>query len=205
MDGFSNSEPQLLKSTLLQQGAFGELAWNQQLNTHNVLYSDDGLAATWKDAPIRGLGQRLWVPLESQTFLNSATLAWDIGVAGLGEAQLGVGFMLLWDVGPDWGFYGYLGASHSAWAYDVTTGDVVVGTNSIEGGLPTVREGLVTVEVHLPRSGPNWARFVVQGVASKPIALPEASIVVPAACLFFIGQKVTLTGLRPASEDWVPR
>lgn len=34
---------------------------------------------------------------------------WDFEVSGLAGRQIGVGFMLDWDIGPDWGFFGYLG------------------------------------------------------------------------------------------------
>ena len=73
----------------------------------------------------------------------------------LGDARLGIGFMLLWDIRrPDWGFFGYLGSSTSAWSYDPSTGDVVYNTKSIQGGLPTVADGhsgVVSIRLELPR------------------------------------------------------
>jgi hypothetical protein len=80
-------------------------------------------------------------PKEKGARLHSGRFRWDFVIDELADAQLGPGFMLLWDVGPDWGFFGYLGSSTSAWAYDPSTGNVVYNTKSIEGGLPKIADG----------------------------------------------------------------
>ena len=115
----------------------------------------------------------------------------------MARAQIGVGFMLLWSVGPDWGFFGYLGASSTAWAYDPSTGDVVCNTESIQGGLPKFadgRTGEVSVHLDLPRHAEGSARFLVEGVYTRVIPLPEGAVVLPAACLLTESQRVTLAG-----------
>lgn len=113
----------------------------------------------------------------------------------MASAQIGVGFILLWDVGPDWGFFGYLGASPAAWAYDPSTGDVVGNTQSIEGDLPKFadgRTGVVSVHLDLPRRGDGSARFRVDGVDTQRIPLPKGAVVLPAACFLRETQRVTL-------------
>jgi hypothetical protein len=92
-------------------------------------------------------------------------------------------------------------AGSLAWAYDPSTGDVVTGTQSIQGGLPTLsdrRTGVVTLELDLPRGDAGCARFRIQGRQSRDIALPSGAVVVPAACLLKEGQQVTLAPVRSA-------
>jgi hypothetical protein len=81
------------------------------------------------------------VQASTELKLHSATFQLDFVVEDMKNAQIGVGFMLLWDVGPDWGFFGYLGSSPTASAYDPFTGDVVTSTRSIEAGLPKFGDG----------------------------------------------------------------
>src|SRR5262249_48927334 len=112
-------------------------------------------------------------------------------------------FMLQWDQGLDWGFFGYLGAGVTAWAYDPSTGDVVTGTKSIAGGLPKFLDagrGIVSVRLELPRTQAGSGTFIVDGVPSPAIALPEGAVVVPAACLLREGQQIRLGALSRTSE-----
>jgi hypothetical protein len=55
--------------------------------------------------------------------------------------------IVLWDVGPDWRFFGRLGSSTSAWAYDPSTGNVVSNTKSIQWGLPKITDGRAGVVI----------------------------------------------------------
>jgi hypothetical protein len=88
--------------------------------------------------------------------LHSGTFSLDFVVDDMANAQIGVGFLLAFEGGLfDWGFYGYLGAGAFAWAYDPSTGDLVTGTESIQGRLPKFpnsRTGVVTLEVDSPRT-----------------------------------------------------
>lgn len=147
-----------------------------------------------------------WVPASTRARLHSGSFGWDFVIDELAGRQLGIGFMLLWVTGleeprfgPDWGFLGYLGSSASAWSYDPSTGDVVSNTNSIQGGLPRVadgRSGVVSVRLKLPRDAAGTGWFSMSGAESRSIALPEGSVVLPAACLLRESQKVSLSSLR---------
>jgi hypothetical protein len=122
------------------------------------------------------------VPAITRLVLHSGSFRWDFVVEEMADAQIGIGFLLLWDVGPDRGFFGYLGASSTAWSYDPSTGDVVTRTASIEGGLPRFadrRTGRVSVELETPRHGAGRGRFVVDGTASRWIGLSDGAVVAP--------------------------
>jgi hypothetical protein len=132
--------------------------------------------------------------------LHSGQFSLDFQVDEMAERQIAVGFMIqLTDgvnVGSDWGFFGYLGSSISAWAYDPSTGDVVNATESIEGGLPKFENGhngTVRMHVAVPRQEAGSVKFTVDGVESKPISLPVGAVVLPAASLLKAGQRITLT------------
>jgi hypothetical protein len=141
----------------------------------------------------------VWVPASTRARLHSGKFRWDFVVEEMACAQIGIGFMLLWDVGPDWGFYGYLGSSTTAWAYDPSTGDVVCNTKSIQGGLPKIADGhrgVVTVRLDLPRDAEGTARFSINGTEARAVLLPVSSVVLPAACLLKETQRVTLGDLE---------
>lgn len=113
--------------------------------------------------------------------------------------DLGVGFLLDWqDLGPDWGFFGYLGASSTGWSYDPSTGDIVRATKSIHGGLPKIKnnKGTITMEFNLPKDQPGSATFIIDGVKTPTEELPADAVVIPAACLLTKGQKVTLANFK---------
>jgi hypothetical protein len=97
------------------------------------------------------------------------------------------------------GFFGYLGASNSAWSYDPSTGDIVLDTRSIHGGLPKFadgRRGVVSMELNLPRIAEGNARFIVDGTETPVIDLPDGAVILPAACFLKEGQKVTLANFQ---------
>jgi hypothetical protein len=198
-------KPELISSQNLVQGDIGQFTWDTTLNTDDLEYSSDGSCATWKQAHMEPgqVAPRIWVPVQSQARLHSGDFRWDFKIEKIGDGQIGIGFMLDWTIGPDWGFYGYLGSSSSAWAYDPTSGDVVIDTRSIEGGLPIFSQGqgVVTVEAHLPREGSGSVRFVVDGKNSLAIDLPVGSVLVPAACFLAVGQRVSLQSLQQEALD----
>lgn len=196
-------EPELIKASSRDPEDIGEFAWDTTLNTEDITYGEGGKSAVWSQREAGGMGPRLWVPLQSLSRLHSGDFCWSYEIKDMGQAQIGVGFMLDWTIGPDWGVFGYLGSSSSAWAYDPSSGDVVIATASIEGGLPVLDQGHGTVEVqvHLPREGKGLARFVVDGCASRAVALPAGSVLVPAACLLEDGQSVTLCDFRRLELD----
>lgn len=176
------------------------MKWSTQHNSHLLTVSNAGLTIEWgpkKPEYTAKYYPPAWVPATTMAQLHSGRFAWDFVVNEMADRQIGIGFMLLWDIGPDWGFFGYLGASRTAWSYDPSTGDVVTEEKSIQGNLPTFedrRTGTVSVELHLPRYAEGSGVFSVNGVASRPIPLPMGSVVLPAACLLNESQKVTIEG-----------
>lgn len=186
--------PARLLATNLATSDIGELAWD---TTHNPeMLAFDGPTVSWRrpEQPAEGYPPA-WVPASTRARLHSGTFRWDFVISDMQQAQIGVGFMLVFEEGVDWGFFGYLGAGHFAWSYDPSTGDVVNATESIAGGLPTFADGengTVTVEAELPRTGPGVARFIVNGRRSPDIALPESAVIMPAACLLHEAQRVRL-------------
>ena len=194
----------LLSASQLPREALGTWGWDERFSAQELQLSTNGLAATWRHLEDESEeSPRLWVPVQSQARLHSGNFRWSYSVKNMGAAQIGVGFMLDWTVGPDWGFFGYLGSSSSAWSYDPSSGDVVLATRSVEGGLPTFPsgEGTVTVEAHLPRQADGLARFLVNGVSSGAVWLPPGAVLVPAACLLDVGQEVTLGPLKTPHLD----
>ena len=191
------TRPSLLRATSLDESDLGAFTWDSAHNADLLSYSDDLRTVHWgpRKAEYQGLYPPAWVPVRTRLHLHSGRFRWDFVVEEMADAQIGVGFMLLWDTGPDWGFFGYLGASPTAWSYDPSTGDVVCATRSICGGLPVFadrRRGVVSVELDLPRNGPGRGAFVVNGTPTPGVALPEGAVVLPAACLLRETQRVTL-------------
>jgi hypothetical protein len=192
--------PSLLKATTLAASDLGTFAWDAAHNDDILTVSADGMTVRWGPRKPQNTAKHYppaWVPATTRARLHSGRYRWDFVVDELAGAQLGVGFMLQWEIGPDWGFFGYLGASSSAWSYDPLTGCVVCETRAIHGDLPRFedgRAGVVGVELDLPRDAGGAARFVVSGVASPTIELPGSSVILPAACLLAETQQVTLAG-----------
>jgi hypothetical protein len=188
----------------------GEVCWNTDHNCDRLTVTADGRTIAWdgnKDK--EGDVSPCWIPASTRLFLHSGQFSLDFRIEEMADRQIGVGFMLqLTDgvnVGCDWGFFGYLGSSNTAWAYDPSTGNVVTATESIEGGLPKFengRSGVVQLHVSVPRHKTGSANFLVNGVESKPIALPVGAVVLPAACFLKKGQRITLaTFERSPTED----
>lgn len=185
-------------------GKCGEVMWNSDHNADRLTVTNDGLTIEWDGSKDKaGETAPCWIPASTQLLLHSGDFSLDFKIEEMAERQIGVGFMLqLTDgvnVGGDWGFFGYLGSSNTAWAYDPSTGDVVTATESIQGGLPKFENGtsgVVQLHLSLPRKGACMAKFIVDGVESKTIALPTEAVVLPAACLLKTGQKVTLANFK---------
>jgi hypothetical protein len=198
----SAREPALLSATSFSETDRGSFDWNPNHNADLLTVSNGGRTIEWGPRKSEYKGKfypPAWVPASTRSHLHGGKFQWDFVIDEMACAQIGIGFMLLWDIGPDWGFFGYLGSSTSAWAYDPSTGDVVYNTESIEGGLPKIADGhtgVVSVQLDLPREAEGAARFSINGTASKPIRLPTGSVVLPAACLLKESQKVTLANFQ---------
>lgn len=190
----------LLNAKNYDQLDLGEFKWNSQHNSQILSILNNGETIEWgpRKPEYEAKYFPAFVPISTCAHFHSGHFEFEFVVEEMAKAQIGIGFMLLWDVGVDWGFFGYLGASNSAWSYDPSTGDVVTQTKSIQGGLPTFKNlhsGTVTVSLELPRDKEGKAWFSVEGTRSKSIRLPAGSVVMPAACLLAETQKVTLANL----------
>lgn len=198
----SKHGPVLLKASALAESDIGTCEWDPVCSSDLLTVSNNGRTIEWrpKKPGYNGKNYRpAWVPASTSLCLHSGKFQLNFVVEEMASAQIGVGFMLLWDVGPDWGFFGYLGASPSAWAYDPYTGDVVCNTESIQRDLPKFvdgRTGIVSVHLDLPRRSEGSARFRVNGVDTECISLPEGAVVLPAACLLRETQCVTLAEFK---------
>lgn len=200
----SQEEPYLLKAADLDSEDRGVLEWDAQHNSDLLTYTNENRTVEWgprKAEYVAKYYPPIWVPTRTRATLHTGTFQWDFVIEEMACRQIGIGFMLLWNIGPDWGFFGYLGSSTSAWAYDPSTGDVVTSTKSIEGGLPKFADGhtgVVTVHLELPRHSEGVAWFSVDRVNSQPIHLPAGAVVLPAGCLLKETQKVTLANFTSA-------
>jgi hypothetical protein len=195
-------QPVLLNAKDFPEGSIGVGEWNPVTSSDLLSFSDDRRTVWW-DEDWRERTNSPYVPawLGSLTRLrlHSGRFAWDFVVEEIAAAQMGVGVMLVWDIGPDWGFFGYLGSSPTGWAYDPSTGDVVCNTESISGGLGTFggeTSGIVSVELNVPREADGHVRFQVGGISSPEIPLPPGCVVQPAASLLRPTQRVRLDRFR---------
>lgn len=145
-----------------------------------------------------------WIPLETKARLHSGKWTIEFHIESMKNRQIGVGFLLDWNVGPDWGFFGYLGSSSSAWAYDPSTGDIVTNTDSILGDLPKIKDdnGLIVLELNLPKDSTGDFTFIVNGIRTPRQKLSNSgAVVIPAVCLLSQGQKVTIENLKHWDES----
>jgi len=191
-------QPSLLHAGTLAEDDIGQLKWNSDHNGDRLAITNNGQTIQWK---VRNKAEDdlAWLPASTCLQLHSGHFRWDFVVEEMASGQIGVGFMLLWDVGPDWGFFGYLGASPTAWSYDPSTGDVVCNTESIQAGLPKFAEGqpgIVSVELRVPRNAEGEGKFIVAGTETEPILLPVGAVVLPAVCFLKETQKITLANFE---------
>ena len=136
-----------------------------------------------------------WAPVATKAKLHSGKWSLEFHVESMKNRQIGIGFLLDWNIGPDWGFFGYLGSSRSAWSYDPSTGDIVTNTESIHGNLPkfTGDSGVIGLELNLPQDEIGTFTFIIDGVRLPVKQLPNSgAVVIPAVCLLSGGQKVTI-------------
>ena len=192
----------LLKASAIAESEIGSCEWDCSHNSDLLTVSNNGQTISWgprKPEYKDKLYPPVWVPASTRLHLHSGRFQMDFVVEEMAQAQIGIGFMLLWNIGPDWGFFGYLGASPTSWAYDPSTGDVVCNTKSIEGGLPTFADGhtgIITLRLDLPRFAKGSARFHINNTDIQHIRLPKGAVILPAACLLKESQRVTLANLE---------
>jgi len=184
-------DPELRRGSELPAGEIGEFSFEDK--REDLTFSNGHKTVEWT-----GDRSLAWIPVPTLLKLHSGAFSFDFVIENMASRQIGVGFLLDWTVGPNWGFFGYLGSSQSAWSYDPLSGDIVSGTKSIHGGLPKFsgESGVISVEFRLPKDEPGQATFIVNGTRTPTIKLPEDAVVVPAACLLKKKQRVTLANFE---------
>lgn len=192
----NDEQPKIANAMIYKEGDIGKAEWDIEHNKESLLFSNNNQTVEWNPKN----GQIAFLPATISLHLHSGKFIFDFNIEEMNSAQIGVGFMLLWDNGLlDWGFFGYLGAGFYAWSYDPSTGDVVNAENSIQGGLPKFENkhsGIITIELNLPRNAEGEGRFIVNCVESNPIKLPIGAVVVPAATLLKRDQEITISNFR---------
>jgi len=192
----NNEQPKIANAMTYEKEDIGKIEWNTEHNKDSLIFSNENQTVKWNPKN----GQKAFLPTTTSLHLHSGKFTLDFNIEEINSAQIGVGFMLLWDNGLlDWGFFGYLGAGFYAWSYDPSTGDVVNAENSIQGDLPKFENkhsGIITVELNLPRNAKGEGKFIINGVESNPIKLPIGAVVVPAATLLKKEQKITIANFK---------
>jgi hypothetical protein len=167
--------------------AGAELRWDARHTQKPLAISGDGLTLSW-DQDSDTKYQPIWLGSQTTARLSSGVFTWDFQIKSLASQQIGVGLML---EPADWGFFGYLGASSTAWSYDAYEGAIVTATEAIHSGLPVIREA-GTVRVRLDLRHNYEFKFIVDGTETPTVSLPKGSVVIPAGCLLRKGQIVTI-------------
>ena len=107
----SAREPSLLKATALAEVDRGSFEWDSGHNADLLTVSNNGLTIEWGPRKPQYTGKLYllaWVPASTYARLHSGRFQWDFVIDEMASAQLGIGFMLLWDVGF-WDFIAHRG------------------------------------------------------------------------------------------------
>jgi hypothetical protein len=168
-----------------------DMRWDAGRTQKPLAISADGLTLSWEqDADTKY--QPSWLGSETTARLSGGVFTWDFQIKSVASRQIGVGLML---DPADWGFFGYLGASNTAWSYDAYEGAIVTATEAVHSGLPAIRER-GTVGVYLDLKHKYEFKFIVNGTETPTVPVPKGSTVIPAACLLRKGQIVTIGNVR---------
>ncbi|CAF1028420.1 unnamed protein product [Adineta ricciae] len=191
-------EPYLIDSSTFSSETsnnFGEFCFDSARATKSgITFSNNDCTVEWTKPY-----EASWIPIQTKSKLHSGKWSLQFHVEEMKSAQIGVGFLLDWSIDPDWGFFGYLGASSTAWSYDPSTGDIVSRTDSIRGNLPKFNgnNGIIELELDLPQKDKGSFTFIIDGVRTPTIQLPNSgAVAIPAVCLLSHGQKVTIKDLK---------
>ena len=102
----TGSAPALLKAVSLDEGDVGSCEWDPDRSSSGLSVSEDGRTVEWRPRNRElegGFYPPAWLRATTRMHLHSGNHRWDFVVEEMARAQIGVGFMLLWDVGLDWG------------------------------------------------------------------------------------------------------
>jgi hypothetical protein len=84
-----------------------------------IVYSNDDHTVEWINA-----SQIIWIPVQTKAQLHSGKWFLEFDVESVETHHIEVGFLSDWNIGPDWGFFGYLGSSprniHNGYKTDKT-------------------------------------------------------------------------------------
>ena len=191
------TEIKLLSAEELNEGEIGKAEFSTTSNKILTI-TNNNKTIEWQHD--KHLKQKFhWQTIETSLKLHSGIYSIDFQIEKMSHKKIGIGFLLLWNKGVDWGFYGFLGSSSSSFSYDPSVGEIISQSRPIKDNLPKFEgdSGEISIEFHLPRKGENCsASFRVNGVRTPPITLPHSSVVVPAVCLLNPNQKISISSFR---------
>ena len=128
----ASREPHLLDSSKLSPAQKSDLRQfrfaNRQDKEFLLRFTTNDCNAKWATLP-----QLAWVPVPTKAKMHSGKWSLEFHVKSIQKRQIGVGFLVDRNIGPDWRFFGYLGSLSSGWSYDPSTGDIVSATETIHG------------------------------------------------------------------------
>ncbi|HEX5747998.1 MAG TPA: tetratricopeptide repeat protein [Archangium sp.] len=163
------------------------LTWDRLAVQAPLTVSNENLTLSW-DKPGSSQYQPVFLRALSTGELKGSHFYWEFVIESSRQQQLGVGVIL---EPACWVHPGYLGAGGNSWSYDPLRGVIATRQQALHSGLPTFPDsGVIAVELDLAES--DTFTFIVNGERTLPIELPLGCTVMPAACLFAVGQKVTL-------------
>lgn len=173
------------------------LIWDGDSTQEPLRISNEGTRLSWEPPPETSLqpsssDRPVWLVSQTTGRLTAGHFSWDFFIDSLEQRQMGIGILI---APPDWGFFGYLGAGHNAFAYDPYQGAIVTETVAVYSGLPKITSvGTVSIELDLLEQ--DTCTFIVNGERTPSIPLPPGCTVIPAACLLEPGQCVSLRGFQ---------
>ncbi|UJR18985.1 hypothetical protein I4U23_022115 [Adineta vaga] len=202
--GKTYKEAYLLDSSTFsseQMNDFGSFRFSLPSRTDDspLVFSADGRTVEWVNE-----SRVIWFPVSTEAKLHSGKWFLEFHVEAVKNWQIGVGFLLDWNIEPDWSLFGYLGSSASAWSYDPYTGDIVYNTKSIHSDLPKFKgdKGVIGLELDIPKNAIGEFTFIIDGVRTPTKQMPNSgAVAIPAVCLLARGQRVTIRSLRQLDED----
>lgn len=109
MNQDAKREPGPLKDLDFAQGDIVSFKRDADQNNDLLTVSNDGRTIEWGPRKLESTGVQfppVSVPACTRARLHSGRFRWDFVIDEVAGAQLGIGFMVLWDFGPDWEFFG---------------------------------------------------------------------------------------------------
>jgi len=171
-----------------------EMKWDEQHKSSALSVDEEGTSLEWKsNHELSWVSALTTARLSCGLQQSSTSFNVEFRIDNNANTHIGIGFVL---DPPDFGDFGYLGASKTSWSFDSWEGAIINGTEYIHERLPLVKNGgYVTLRLDLRRGEGSKATFLVGGISTPAIPLPQNAVVIPAACFLNKSQKITLTNL----------